>query len=51
MSEMREFEERSSGFPIGVFDSGNFGARNLYFRLRVFEEITDMVLDSEIDER
>ena len=48
---MREFEERSSGFTIGGFNSGNFGDRNLYRRHHIFEEITNIVLDSQIDER
>jgi hypothetical protein len=48
---MREFEERSSGFPIGDFDSGNVGAGNLYRRLRVFEAMTDMVSGSQLDQR
>ena len=47
---MREFKERRSGFPIGVFDSGNVGAQNLYLRLRVFEAMTNMILDFQLEQ-
>ena len=51
MPEIKEFEERSLGFSDRFFNSGNVGAQNLYFRLRVFEAITDMVSVFHLDQQ